>query len=89
MEALPSSLRARATSLNNMVWNTGWAVSATLSGVVIQRFGYDVPFYFTATLYAIAAITFYRAFRGVAETGLHAQVPEEATGSRGEGAVTE
>jgi MFS family permease len=89
MEALPVSLRARATSLNNMVWNTGWAVSATLSGVVIQRFGYDVPFYFTATLYATAATTFYLAFRGVAETGPHAQVPEEAMGSRGEGAVTE
>src|SRR5262245_32228096 len=89
MEALPVSLRARASSLNNMVWNTGWAVSATLSGLVIQRFGYDVPFYFTAALYATAAFTFYRAFRGVPESAIAAQVPEEAKGSRGEGAVTE
>ena len=52
MEALPPSLRARATSLINLVWNVGWAVSATLAGVIIQRFGYAVPFYMTAVLYA-------------------------------------
>ncbi|MBI1797118.1 MAG: MFS transporter [Candidatus Eisenbacteria bacterium] len=89
MEALPVSLRARATSLINMVWNIGWAVSATLAGLIIQRFGYDVPFFFTAGLYATAAITFYLSFRNVAETGPATEVPEEAMGTRGEGAVTE
>ena len=89
MEALPLSLRARSTSLNNMVWNGGWAVSATLSGVIIQRFGYDVPFYITATLYAIAATTFYLSFRGmVTEVGSQ-QISEEAKGRRGEGPMTE
>jgi MFS family permease len=58
---------ARSTSLNNMVWNVGWAASASLAGLVIERFGYDVPFYLTATLYLIAALTFYRAFRGTRE----------------------
>lgn len=63
MEVLPPHLRARASSLINLVWNLGWAVTATLAGVVIERFGYDVPFYCTAVLYAIAAITFYLGFR--------------------------
>ena len=63
MESLPPALRARASSLNNTVWNGGWAVSATLSGLIIQRFGYAVPFYITAVLYAVAALTFYFSFR--------------------------
>jgi MFS family permease len=71
MESLPPALRARASSLNNTVWNAGWAVSATLSGVIIQRLGYAVPFYITATLYAIAALTFYFSFRHQPE--IHAE----------------
>src|SRR5207249_6819900 len=40
METLPPALRARSSSLTNMVWNAGWATSATLAGIIIQRFGY-------------------------------------------------
>jgi MFS family permease len=68
MESLPSALRARASSLINMVWNIGWALSATLAGVVIEHFGYAVPFYITAGLYGGAALTMYLAFRGLPET---------------------
>src|SRR5262249_26063444 len=32
MEVLPQNLRARSTSLTNMLWNLGWAASATLAG---------------------------------------------------------
>jgi MFS family permease len=71
MESLPSALRPRASSLINMVWNIGWALSATLAGVVIEHFGYAVPFYFTAALYLLAAATMYFSFRGMPET-LHA-----------------
>jgi MFS family permease len=67
MEALPPSLRARSTSLNNLVWNIGWAASATLAGLVIQRFGYAVPFYITAGLYFCAASTFFLSFRKLPE----------------------
>ncbi|MGH7730356.1 MAG: MFS transporter [Candidatus Eiseniibacteriota bacterium] len=67
MEALPAALRARSTSLITLVWNCGWAFSATVSGNIIQRFGYHVPFYVTAVLYALAATIFYRAFRGTRE----------------------
>jgi MFS family permease len=89
MEALPPALRARSTSLNNLVWNGGWAVSATLSGLLIQRFGYAVPFYVTASLYAAAAAWFYLSFRGAPEPGSEPYLPEEAKGLRGEGPMTE
>jgi MFS family permease len=85
MEALPAGLRARATSIMNLVWNVGWAVSATLAGLIIQRFGYAVPFYCTAALYAIAATTFYLAFRRTAEIPAEPRLSEEAKGQRGEG----
>ena len=85
MEALPSGLRARATSVMNLVWNVGWAVSATLAGLIIQHFGYAVPFYLTAVLYATAAITFYLAFRRTAEIPASPRLSEEAKGQRGEG----
>jgi MFS family permease len=90
MEVLPHELRARSTSLNNMVWNLGWAVSATLAGVVIEHFGYAVPFYLTATLYLTAALTFYRAFRGTPESpAAELRLSEEAKGLRGDGPGTD
>jgi MFS family permease len=89
MEALPQGLRARSTSINNLVWNVGWAASATLAGVVIQHFGYAVPFYMTAALYATAATTFYFAFRGAREVAAEPQLAEEAKGRRGEGPFTD
>ena len=85
MEALPPGLRARATSIINLVWNVGWAVSATLAGVIIQHFGYAVPFYCTAVLYALAASVFYFAFRNTPEIAAEPRLSEEAKGQRGEG----
>jgi len=90
MEVLPPSLRARSSSLNNMVWNVGWAVSSSVAGLIIERFGFSMPFYITATLYATAAITFYRAFRGTREPGAApVRMSEEAKGLRGDGPGSE
>ncbi len=90
MEVLPPTLRARSSSLNNMVWNVGWAVSSSVAGLIIERFGYSMPFYLTAVLYATAAITFYRAFRGTREPGVApVRISEEAKGLRGDGPGTE
>lgn len=90
MEVLPPGLRARSTSLNNMVWNLGWAASATVSGLVLERWGDAVPFYLTATLYLVAAVTFYRAFRGTPESPVGAvALSEEAKGRRGEGPASD
>ena len=88
MEVLPQELRARSTSLMNMLWNLGWAVSATMAGLIIERFGYEMPFYLTAALYLTAAVTFYRAFRGTRESpSAPVRLSEEAKGLRGEGAA--
>jgi predicted MFS family arabinose efflux permease len=89
MEALPHNLRARSSSINNMVWNIGWAVSSTCAGIVIQHFGYAVPFYLTAGLYATAATTFFLAFRKLPEHSGEVRVTEEAKGSRGEGTLSD
>ena len=89
MEAMPRALRARASSLMNLVWNIGWAVSAMLAGTVIERFGYAAPFYVTASLYLIAAITFWLAFRRLPEHGDEVRLSEEAKGLRGEGVMSD
>ena len=90
MEVLPQELRARSSSLNNMVWNIGWAVSATTAGTIIAHFGYAVPFYMTAGLYLVAALSFYAAFRGTRESaGMAVRLSEEAKGLRGEGPSTD
>lgn len=90
MEVLPPGLRARSSSLNNMLWNLGWAVSATFAGSVLERFGNAVPFYCTAALYLIAAVTFYLAFRGTPESNEHpVGLSEEAKGRRGEGVASD
>ena len=89
MEALPAQLRARASSLNNLVWNVGWAFSSSVAGMIIQNFGFAVPFYLTAGLYATAAISFYLAFRGTAEGQAEVRVTEETKGQRGEGTLSE
>lgn len=85
MEALPPAMRARATSVINLVWNLGWAASAVAAGTVIERFGFAMPFYLTAGLYFVAATTFWLAFRNVPETGTGVKLSEEAKGLRGEG----
>ena len=89
MEALPPALRARATSFINLVWNLGWATSATFAGVLIDHFGYAVPFYVTATLYLMASSWFYFSFRRLPEAADETGLSEEAKGLRGEGPMTE
>jgi len=89
MEAMPPALRARATSLTNLVWNIGWASSALLAGGIIERFGFAMPFYLTAGLYATAATTFWYAFRNVPEQGAEVRLSEEAKGTRGGGPATD
>jgi MFS family permease len=78
MEVLPPELRARSSSLNNMAWNVGWALTATFAGVLIERFGYAVPFYCTAALYALAAASFYFGFRHLRDPGTRVARPRDA-----------
>jgi len=85
MEALPSEMRATATGVISLLWNIGWALSATLAGGVIQQFGYEVPFYATASLYAAAALYFYASFWGMPEAHAEPHPPEEPPSHPGDG----
>ncbi len=78
-------MRARATTLINLVWNIGWGVSAVLAGTIIERFGYATPFYLTAVLYAIAAALFWSAFHRMPDSRGDVRLSEEAKGLRGDG----
>ncbi|MBK8597835.1 MAG: MFS transporter [Holophagales bacterium] len=78
MEALPPGLRARSSSVNNLVWNLGWAASAGGAGALIARWGYALPFYLTAALYATASITFYLSFRRFPRGGGEPRIGEVA-----------
>ena len=82
MEALPAKLRATATGMINLLWNVGWAVSATLAGAAIERWGYGPTFATTATLYASAALYFYLSFRGSHEGGEAPRLTQEVSGQR-------
>jgi predicted MFS family arabinose efflux permease len=63
MELVPEDRRATASSLVGMSWNLTWAFSASASGWIMQRYGYSIPFFITAFLYALAAVTFFVMFR--------------------------
>lgn len=89
MEAMPQALRARATSVMSLVWNLGWALSTLAAGGVIERFGYAMPFYVTATLYATAATTFWLAFRHMPESGGDVRLSEGAKGRLADGPAPE
>lgn len=79
METLPPGLRARSSSVNNLVWNLGWAASAGGAGALIARWGYALPFYLTAALYATASLTFYLSFRHFPRHATELRVGEVAT----------
>jgi hypothetical protein len=57
--------------------------------VLIQHFGYTLPFLVTAGLYACAATVFYLSFRQLPERPMALRLSEEQKGARGEGPLTE
>jgi len=53
-------------------------VSAGGAGALIARWGYAVPFYMTAALYATASITFYLSFRRFPRRAIEPRIGEVA-----------
>jgi MFS family permease len=62
MEVLSQKMRATANSVTAMAWNLSWALSTALSGWMMQRYGYSVPYYLTAFCYAVSAVSYYLFF---------------------------
>ncbi|MGE5592349.1 MAG: MFS transporter [Betaproteobacteria bacterium] len=58
MEAVSARDRAILSSLRGMAWNLSWAGGSVAGGIMIERFGYAVPFLMTATLYLASAIMY-------------------------------
>ncbi|MBN1424889.1 MFS transporter [Candidatus Fermentibacteria bacterium] len=64
MEGSSEEHRPIVNNLISLSWNIGWSVSVALSGVIIKRHGYMIPFYTTILVYIAYIIVLYRFFRG-------------------------
>jgi MFS family permease len=84
METLPRSMRARSASINTTLWHTGWAASATGAGLLIERFGYGVPFSITAVLYLTASSLLFLYFRRFPDRAAEPVSPAEGAAAHGE-----
>ncbi len=63
MEIIDASRRGKMSSLMRISDNVSRSFSAAVAGVMMSRLGYEVPYFFTATLYLIASYVYWRAFR--------------------------
>jgi len=82
MGIVPRDVRPLAASLTMLAWNSGWALSAWISGHVQVAFGFTPLFVITASLYSASIVMTFVWFRHVgerteaehaAQTALHAQ----------------
>jgi len=58
-EVAETGERATLSSLVGMVWTLSWAIGARLGGRAMEAYGYNFPYFFTATLYVLSAFVFY------------------------------
>ncbi len=62
LEVVDSHERATVSSLIQIVWNLGWAVSGYAGGWIMQNVSYTLPYAFTLVLYSASIITFFVFF---------------------------
>lgn len=64
MELVNQNERSIFASANNIAGNVSRALSAVVAGFIMNNFanGYELPYFITAILYAIATIYFYKCF---------------------------
>jgi MFS family permease len=69
MSKVNDSMKGLANSINQMIFNLGWAFMGPVStGIVVAKgpyWGYASVFTITATLYLIGSIYFYFVFKGI------------------------
>jgi len=63
MEIMEPRLRGTTSSLMRIADSLARAVSSVCAGWIMARWGYDVPYLFTAALYLAASLLYYRQFR--------------------------
>ncbi len=77
MEIMPSDLRGTTSSFMRIADSVARALSAAAAGWIMTVWGYDIPYFFTAVLYVIASVVYYRYFVG------YDQKPGMAVGGNG------
>lgn len=63
MEESDEEHRPVVNNLVSLAWNVGWSLSVALSGLIIKRNGYMIPFYATIAVYIVYIGLLYRFFR--------------------------
>lgn len=62
MEMVPARLRATLSGINTMAWNTTWAISSAIGGVIILTLGYPAVFLLSALFYIITGMVYLVSF---------------------------
>lgn len=63
MEIVDAEKRGKMSSLMRIADNVTRSASAVVAGYVMANWSYEVPYFFTAILYVLASVIYWRAFR--------------------------
>lgn len=64
MEIVEPDKRGKVSSLMRISDNVSRALSAAAAGYIMSRWSYEAPYFFTAVLYLLASLVYWRSFRG-------------------------
>ena len=64
MEIVGAENRGKVSSLSRIADNLTRAISAVVAGYIMANWSYEIPYFFTAAMYLLASLVYYRAFRG-------------------------
>lgn len=64
MEIVEPDERGKISSLMRISDNISRAFSAAAAGYIMSRWNYEAPYFFTAVLYFIASVVYWKAFKG-------------------------
>jgi MFS family permease len=81
LEVVRSGERATVSSLINMFWSLGWAVSAWAGGWVMQNVSYPLPYGLALIFYAPSILLFYHYFKNYEKESPARTGAQEATTS--------
>ena len=67
MEIVSAREHGLLNSLMHLAWTGSWALSTSFGGALIEKHGYELPFYLTIGLYTLSALLYYVFFHGYEE----------------------
>jgi predicted MFS family arabinose efflux permease len=62
MERIPREEQALVNALLVIAWTAGWGLSASIGGLLIERFSYAVPFLTTSAIYLVSSVLMHLFF---------------------------